>query len=193
MTSLASRSSFPRSSQKAKKSRHNKSFGSSKGILVRGEHQRDSSALEIFNQADEDSVNSEQQLALRMDKETRPHHHLLRLLKEMDVGDETKGEAVASLIGDFERDVTLIQRKIQNEKLLLDSAANPPPLPPGWVALEDPDSGDIYYANEATGYVSNNCVSILSMRSSSFFSSIFFYRRQLGIVQASVVNLMIVR
>lgn len=24
------------------------------------------------------------------------------------------------------------------------------PLPPDWVALEDPDSGDIYYANEVS-------------------------------------------
>ena len=25
------------------------------------------------------------------------------------------------------------------------------PLPPDWVALEDPDSGDIYFANEVSG------------------------------------------
>eukprot|EP00986_Skeletonema_menzelii_P002887 scaffold843_cov143-Skeletonema_menzelii.AAC.6 len=113
------------------------------------------STLEVYSQDDTQSVNSEQQLALRIDKETKPHHHLLRLLREMDLGDESsdpaKNEAVASLIGDFERDVTLIQQKIQNEKLLKNTAENPAPLPPGWIALECPDTLDIYYANEETG------------------------------------------
>lgn len=116
------------------------------------------STLDVYSQDDTKSVNSEQQLALRIDKETKPHHHLLRLLREMDLGDEssdpTKNEAVESLIGDFERDVTLIQQKIQNEKLLKNTAENPPPLPPGWIALECPDTLDIYYANEETGDVS---------------------------------------
>ena len=118
------------------------------------------STLDVYSHDDTKSVNSEQQLALRIDKETKPHHHLLRLLREMDLGDESsdpsKNEAVASLIGDFERDVTFIQQKIQNEKLLKNTAENenPAPLPPGWIALECPDTLDIYYANEETGEVS---------------------------------------
>ena len=118
------------------------------------------STLDVYSHDDTKSVNSEQQLALRIDKETKPHHHLLRLLREMDLGDESsdpsKNEAVASLIGDFERDVTLIQQKIQNEKLPKNTAENenPAPLPPGWIALECPDTLDIYYANEETGEVS---------------------------------------
>jgi len=127
--------------------------GGNDTMIIRGK-EGSVSTLEAYTQ-DDASVNSEQQLALRIDKETKPHHHLLRLLKEMDLGDEssdpTKNEAVASLIGDFERDVTQIQQKIQNEKLLKNTAENPMPLPPGWIALECPDTMDIYYANEETG------------------------------------------
>ena len=180
MTSLTALSSFPGSSRRAGDSRHNDSigssskefslqssltpntFGSKNEMIIRGSgsgQQQSVSTLEIYNQDGAESVNSEQQLALRIDKETKPHHHLLRLLKEMDPGDETsdptKGEAVASLIGDFERDVSLIQQKIENEKLLKDSAENTPPLPANWIALECPQTGDIYYANEETGDVSN--------------------------------------
>jgi hypothetical protein len=175
MASLEALSSFPKSSRRAVDSRQSDSEMSSKEfsipssfapsiedsnnvILIRGK-QRSVSTLEIYSQDGEESVNSEQQLALRIDKETKPHHHLLRLLKEMELSDEssdpTKGEAVASLIEDFEKDVTLIQQKIQNEKLLKYTAENPPPLPPGWIALECPDSGDIYYENEETGVVSS--------------------------------------
>lgn len=178
MTSLAALSSSPpsRSSQRGEDSRQNDSSsnkeefslpsscspsidGSKNAIIIRGK-QQSVSTLEIYSQDGTESVNSEQQLALRIDKETKPHHHLLRLLKEMDPGDEssdpTKGEAVASLIGDFEADVEHIQQTIQNEKLLKDTAENPPPLLPGWIALECPDSGDVYYANEATGDVSSD-------------------------------------
>lgn len=130
--------------------------GGNDAMIIRGK-EGSVSTLEAYTQ-DDASVNSEQQLALRIDKETKPHHHLLRLLKEMDLGDEsndpTKNEAVASLIGDFERDVTKIQQKIKNEKLLKNTAENPLPLPPGWIALECPDTMDIYYANEDTGEVS---------------------------------------
>lgn len=133
--------------------------GGNDTMIIRGK-EGSVSTLEAYTQ-DDASVNSEQQLALRIDKETKPHHHLLRLLKEMDLGDEssdpTKNEAVASLIGDFERDVTQIQQKIQNEKLLKNTAENPMPLPPGWIALECPDTMDIYYANEETGEVSALC------------------------------------
>ena len=101
-------------------------------------------------------ANSEDQLALRISKETKPMMHLLRLLKEMDdvsgggsqAGDP-KSKAVASLIGDFEKEVTLIEHRIKDENLIMNGEQ--PPLPPNWIALEDPDSGDIYYANEATG------------------------------------------
>jgi hypothetical protein len=179
MASLAALSSLNKSPRRADDSRQSGSVSSSKeefslpssfspsmddsknAIVIRGK-QRSVSTLEIYSQDGVESVNSEQQLALRIDKETKPHHHLLRLLKEMDLGDEssdpTKGEAVASLIEDFEKDVTQIQQKIQNEKLLKDTAENPPPLPPGWIALECPDSGDIYYENEATGVVSSTCM-----------------------------------
>ncbi len=130
--------------------------GGNDAMIIRGK-EGSVSTLEEYTQ-DDASVNSEQQLALRIDKETKPHHHLLRLLKEMELGDEssdpTKNEAVASLIGDFERDVTQIQQKIQNEKLLKNTAENPTPLPPGWIALECPDTMDIYYANQKTGEVS---------------------------------------
>ena len=181
MASLAALSSLPGSSQRADDSRQhqNDSITSSKedfslpssfspsiddggndAMIIHGK-EGSVSTLEVYSQDDAKSVNSEQQLALRIDKETKPHHHLLRLLKEMDLGDEssdsTKNEAVASLIGDFERDVTLIQQKIQNEKLLKNTAENPAPLPPGWIALECPDTLDIYYVNEATGDVSGLC------------------------------------
>ncbi len=130
--------------------------GFNDAMIIRGK-EGSVSTQDSYTQ-DDASVNSEQQLVLRIDKETKPHHHLLRLLKEMDLGDEssdpTKNEAVASLIGDFERDVTQIQQKIQNEKLLKNTAENPTPLPPGWIALECPDTMDIYYANEETGEVS---------------------------------------
>mmetsp|Transcript_15577 Transcript_15577/g.24167 ORF Transcript_15577/g.24167 Transcript_15577/m.24167 type:complete len:518 (+) Transcript_15577:144-1697(+) len=166
MASLAALSSG--SSQRSADSRQNQSEDSSflsssspnvddggnETMVIRGK-EGSLSALDVYTQDDAKSVNSEQQLALRIDKETKPHHHLLRLLKEMDLGDEssdpTKNEAVASLIGDFERDVTQIQQQIQNEKLLKNTAENPVPLPPGWIALECPDTMDIYYANEETG------------------------------------------
>ncbi|KAK1738380.1 WW domain-containing protein [Skeletonema marinoi] len=171
MASLAALSSPTGSSQRADDSRDSvtsskedfslpSSFspsiddGGNDAMIIHGK-EGSVSTLEVYSQDDAKSVNSEQQLALRIDKETKPHHHLLRLLKEMDLGDEssdsTKNEAVASLIGDFERDVTLIQQKIQNEKLLKNTAENPAPLPPGWIALECPDTLDIYYVNEATG------------------------------------------
>eukprot|EP00804_Cyclotella_cryptica_P001489 CCRYP_003714-RD/>CCRYP_003714-RD protein AED:0.34 eAED:0.34 QI:140/0.66/0.85/1/0.66/0.42/7/1908/789 len=205
----------------------------------------------------EDSVTSqseegsETQLALRVEKETRPVMHLLRLLKEMEgqnggghplltvsahtlgnLTGKSKNNAIASLINEFEKEVTTIERRITNPNMICDEASSqedsngtdssnsqiqlqelPPdwialedpditlrivlqvtgettwdrpvadslggssqmdsensfnteyseeerqqqqtnekhPLPPDWVALEDPDSGDIYYANEVTG------------------------------------------
>jgi hypothetical protein len=79
--------------------------------------------------------------------------HLLRLLKEMEDHDnpdqDPKGRARASLISDFEDEVTLIEHRIKDENLIM--KGEQPPLPPNWLALEDPGSGDIYYANEETG------------------------------------------
>jgi len=108
-----------------------------------------------YGDADDGDDNSEDQLALRISKETRPMMHLLRLLKDMDNGSsgsldqDPKDRARASLISDFEKEVTLIEHRIKDENLIMNGEQ--PPLPPNWIALEDPDSGDIYYANEATG------------------------------------------
>ncbi|KAL7543111.1 hypothetical protein ACHAWF_009460 [Thalassiosira exigua] len=109
----------------------------------------------------------EDRLALRMTKETRAHEHLLRLLREMEGGEGGDGgsgvggggggdpsvRARASLIGDFEREVATIRGRVREEDRIAagEGGANPPPLPPGWIELEDPDSGDAYYANEDTG------------------------------------------
>ncbi|KAL9179415.1 hypothetical protein ACHAXT_008705 [Thalassiosira profunda] len=98
----------------------------------------------------------EDPVALKISQETKPMNHLLRLLKEMELPDgggrasaDPKGRARASLISDFEREVSLIEHRIKDEHLLTNGEL--PPLPPHWIALEDPDSGDVYYANEATG------------------------------------------
>ena len=133
------------------------SGGSNKNVMVIQGNSQDSVT----------SVNSEQQLAMRIDKETKPHHHLLRLLKELDMdseesSDPTKGEAVASLVSDFEKEVLQIERKIHNEKMLTNTAENTE-LPPGWIALECPDTLEIYYANEETGDVSGCFVWICVM------------------------------
>lgn len=104
------------------------------------------------------AANSEDRLALRISRETKPMMHLLNLLREMEgesfnasgstIGD-AKVNARASLISDFEREVALIEHRIKDETLIMNGEQ--PPLPPDWIALEDPDSGDIYYANEASG------------------------------------------
>lgn len=104
--------------------------------------------------SEDDDANSEDQLALQISKETKPMMHLLGLLKEMDNGNgnqsgDPKSKAVASLINDFEQEVSLIEHKIKDERMIMNGEQ--PPLPPNWIALEDPGSGDIYYANEATG------------------------------------------
>lgn len=104
--------------------------------------------------AEGSEANSEDQLALRISKETKPMMHLLRLLKDIDDrnGNEhadPKSKAVASLISDFEQEVSLIEHRMKDENLIMNGEH--PPLPPNWIALEDPDSGDVYFANEATG------------------------------------------
>ena len=84
--------------------------------------------------------------------------HLLKLLKEMDPDGEG-GDAVNSLINEFEEEVVQIEHRIQNKNLTCDGSDNGDDgsssqlqdLPPDWIALEDPDSGDVYYANEVTG------------------------------------------
>lgn len=83
-------------------------------------------------------------------------HHLLRLLKDMEpataantTGHDPKDRARASLISDFEQEVQVIEHRMKDENMILNGEQ--PPLPPNWIALEDPDSGDVYYANEATG------------------------------------------
>lgn len=105
--------------------------------------------------SEDDGVNSEDQLALQISKETKPMMHLLGLLKEIDNGSgnqsgDPKSKAVASLISDFEQELSLIEHKIKGEIMIMNGEQ--PPLPPNWIALEaNPGGGDIYYANEVTG------------------------------------------
>lgn len=110
------------------------------------------------------SANSEDQLALQISKETKPMLHLLRLLKEMEddgnLEQDPKGRARASLISDFEEEVTLIEHRIKGKHLPIEEEQ--PPLPPNWLALEDPTSGDIYYANEKTGEIHAICLVVQS-------------------------------
>lgn len=114
----------------------------------------------VTTEEDASSMNTEDRLELRISKETKPMMHLLRMLKEIEDekaknnggstnSGDPKSKAVASLISDFEKEVTLIEHRIKDESLIMNGEQ--PPLPPNWIALEDPDSGDIYYANEATG------------------------------------------
>ena len=117
---------------------------------------------------DDDDADSKDQLAVQISKETQPMMHLIRLLKEMDDGKgnyhagstDPRGRALASLIHDFENEVSLIEHRVKDEYLIMNGEQPPPqeeeeepfsPLPPNWIALEDPGSGDVYYANEATG------------------------------------------
>lgn len=122
------------------------------------------------NDDDGDDADSKDQLAVQISKETQPMMHLIRLLKEMDDGKgnyhagsaDPRGKALASLIHDFENEVSLIEHRVKDEYLIMNGEQPPPqeeeedeeplsPLPPNWIALEDPGSGDVYYANEATG------------------------------------------
>ena len=105
---------------------------------------------------DSTSEGTGDELAVKISKETKPVLHLLRLLKEMDYGngnelgnDDPKGRAVTSLIDDFENEVSLIEHRIKDQYSIMNGVQ--PPLPPDWIALEDMRSGDIYYANTATG------------------------------------------
>ena len=105
----------------------------------------------------EDDAASEDQLAARISKETETMMHLVRLLKEMDDGNgnyhagsgDPKGRALASLLHDFENEISMIEHRVKDEYLIMNGEQ--PPLPKNWIALEDPGSGDIYYANEETG------------------------------------------
>jgi len=140
-------------------------------------------------QDDINNSSKEDQLTIRISKETKPMMHLLRMLKEMDTNDDTitnpsnsnnqlsinttnnnpKNKAISSLISDFEQEVTLIEHRIKDETKIVNYDDNGDnnnnsneqsstsltssiqPLPPNWIALEDPNSGDVYYANEVTG------------------------------------------
>ena len=89
--------------------------------------------------SEDDGVNSEDQLALQISKETKPMMHLLGLLKEIDNGSgnqsgDPKSKAVASLISDFEQELSLIEHKIKGEIMIMNGEQ--PPLPPNWIALE---------------------------------------------------------
>jgi len=106
--------------------------------------------------SESESVSSKDWLALRISKETKPMMHLLRLLREIDsrdgnaggVGGDPRSRAVASLMSNFEQKVSLIEHRIKDEDLIMNGEQ--PPLPKNWICLEDPDSGNVYYANEAT-------------------------------------------
>lgn len=93
------------------------------------------------------------ELAVQISKETKPMMHLLRLLREMncdEVGNnDPKGRAVTSLINDFEEEVNSIEHRIKGQSLITNGARSS--VPTDWIALEDVQSGEIYYANEITG------------------------------------------
>ncbi|KAL3815820.1 hypothetical protein ACHAXA_009308 [Cyclostephanos tholiformis] len=106
-------------------------------------------------QIDSTSERDEDELTIKISKETKPMMHLLRLLKEnykngIEVGsDDPKGRAVTSLINDFEKEVSSIEHRIKGQFSIMNGEQSP--LPPDWIALEDMHSGEIYYANEVTG------------------------------------------
>ncbi|EJK46801.1 hypothetical protein THAOC_34514 [Thalassiosira oceanica] len=113
-------------------------------------------AMELYssNSSQFSSVNEEEQLALRIEGETKSHNHVLRLLQEIDdengnSSTDPKGQSIASLMNEFKHEANVIEHRIKDEHLLMNGEQ--PPLPPDWIALEDPGSGDIYYANEVTG------------------------------------------
>ena len=130
---------------------------SAQGILSnQDEEDQGNEIISANEQDDNSSLTSTDALALRISKETKPMHHLLRLLKDMEpataantTGHDPKDRARASLISDFEQEVQVIEHRMKDENMILNGEQ--PPLPPNWIALEDPDSGDVYYANEATG------------------------------------------
>jgi len=168
------------------------------------QHQQQQQQMEVYNNnsnqelvnvdslqlAQDDNINNnskEDQLTIRISKETKPMMHLLRMLKEMDTNDtdttssadnsnnqlsvnntnnNPKNKAISSLISDFEQEVTLIEHRIKDEtklvhyddnneqsstSLVSKASSSIQPLPPNWIALEDPNSDDVYYANEVTG------------------------------------------
>ena len=167
MTSLVS------SSNQSKMGQQQQKYEMSEG---RDDSNNENTNIERVDDADEekeeeDDADSTDQIALRISKETRPMMHLVRLLKEMDDGKgnyhagntDPKGKALASLIHEFENEISLIEHRVKDEYLIMNGdqpqqqeqqeleQQQPPPLPPNWIALEDPASGDVYYANEATG------------------------------------------
>lgn len=129
----------------------------------------------------EHAKNEELQLALDVEREVKPMRHLIGILQDMGFngkGGNGNGngtnDAVSSLLRDFQSEVATIEQRLQigngGENLLLhgsgdggDGPSVPDDdssttnddgsdgLPPGWITLEDPDSGDTYYANENTG------------------------------------------
>ena len=82
---------------------------------------------------EEDDADSTDQIALRISKETRPMMHLVRLLKEMDDGKgnyhagntDPKGKALASLIQDFENEISLIEHRVKDEYLIMNGEQLP--------------------------------------------------------------------
>lgn len=141
--------------------------------------------------SDAESVNTETQLALRVEKETKPMMHLVKLLKEMDPGAEnnsdSKNNAIASLIDEFEEEVVNIEQQIMNPMLTNgEDEGNDElqqimeELPPDWIALIDEDSGDVYYSNEVCASDANAVacdVSILPYQLTSFTNAIPDYWR----------------
>jgi len=124
---------------------------------------------------DEDDSDSKDQLTVLISKETEPMMHLVRLLKGMDGGKgnyhagsiDFKERALASLIHDFENEISMIEHRVKDKYSIINGEQpQDPPLPPNWVELEDPGSGDIYYANEATG----ECMLMFALR--YYFGSI---------------------
>ncbi len=130
----------------------------------------------VEHDGDEDDSDSKDQLTVLISKETEPMMHLVRLLKEMDGGKgnyhagstDFKERALVSLIHDFENEISMIEHRVKDKYSIMngEQPQDPPPLPPNWVELEDPGSGDVYYANEATG----ECMLMFALR--YYFGSI---------------------
>ena len=146
-------------SHRSGSSQSHRSSGS-RALVARGQANglktSSNTAMELYssNSSQFSGVNEEEQLALRIEGETKSHNHVLRLLQEIDdengnSSTDPKGQSIASLMNEFRHEANVIEHRIKDEHLLMNGEQ--PPLPPDWIALEDPGSGDIYYANEVTG------------------------------------------
>jgi hypothetical protein len=173
------------------------SFGGS--AYTRKSVKKEDGAISVVTQdivsvkSDTESVNTETQLALRVEKETKPMMHLVRLLKEMDPGAEnntdSKNNAIASLINEFEEEVVNIEQRIINPMLTngeegVDDKLKQimEGLPPDWIALIDEDSGDVYYSNEVRAMyayaVACDVCKVISTHICNFYTRLL--GRQLG-------------